>query len=305
MKVYDSVVIGGGPAGLSAAIYLGRFNRKVAVIDSCEGRWQSREINENYLGFPDGIPARALVFRGRQQAEKFGAEFIESQVDSIEKQDELFKLSLTTNEVYFSKTVLFAMGVEDIWPEFEYMRDCIGRSLFWCITCDGYKVRDSRVAIIGNTDEAVTTCLQFLEYTKKLVFITNTHEQYSGVSFERRKLLQKYSVPFYQTEIATVESQNGYMEKIHLDTGETINVDFMFNQQGAKPRSELAKNAGVKVNEMGYILVDREQRTTIKGMYAAGDITEMFAHQIITAAHEGAQAAQAINYDLYSNDQRD
>lgn len=304
MKLYDSIIIGGGPAGLSGAIYLARFNRSVLVIDSSEGRWQSREINENYLGFPETIPVRNLVLRGRQQAEGFGAEFLEAQVQSISKEDNSFIIITSNNEAYACKTVLFATGVKDNWPTFEHQIDCLGRSLFWCITCDGYKTRNKKMVVVGHTDEAVVSCLQFLEFTKKISFVTNLDENRHDISFEKKQLLDKYAIQFYEGVIAKVESENGYVEKIHLHTGEVIKTEFIFSQLGAKPYSELARSLGVDVNEEKYILTDREQRTNITGVYAAGDVTEQYAHQVVTAAHEGAQAAQAINYDLYSEDQR-
>ncbi len=303
MKLYDSIIIGGGPAGLSAAIYLARFNRSVLVIDSVEGRWQSREINENYFGFPDSIPARTLVLRGRQQAEKFGAEFLEAQVAKIHK-DDTFVVTTNNNEAYTAKTILLATGVKDHWPEFAHMIDCLGRSLFWCITCDGYKTNNKKLAIVGVTDEAVVSALQFLEYTKDIVFITNVEKNKHRISFEKIKLLEKYHVPFYDEQIAQIESNNGYIETIHLQNGKQLRTEFLFSLISATPRSELAQELEVLCNDQKYILIDKEQRTNIARIYAAGDVTDRYAHQIVTAAHEGAQAAQAINYDLYSEDQR-
>lgn len=303
MKLYDCIIIGGGPAGLSGAIYLARFNRSVLVIDSSQGRWQSREINENYLGFPDSIPARNLVLRGRQQAERFGAEFLEADVSEIRKEEE-FMLITGNNEAYSAKTILFATGVKDTWPEFEHQIECLGRSLFWCITCDGYKTIDKKMTVIGSDDESVVSCLQFLEFTSQITFITNKEAKEHSISFEKVRLLEKYSIPFYDQKIAQIDSQNGYIEKIHLNDGNSVSTEFIFSHLGAKPRSGLAKSLGVLCNEEDYVIVDKEQRTNVSGIYAAGDLTARYAHQIVTAAHEGAQAAQAINYDLYSDDQR-
>lgn len=303
MKVYDCIIIGGGPAGLSAAIYLSRFNRNVLVIDASEGRWQSREINENYFGFPDSIPARTLVLRGRQQAEKFGTEFLEAKVETIKKND-LFTVQTASNEAYTAKTILFATGVKDHWPEFDHMTDCLGRSLFWCITCDGYKTNNKKMVVVGVTDEAAVSALQFLEYTKDITFITNSQPSTHGISFEKIELLRKYGIPFIDNTIASVDSNNGYIEQMYIEDGTRIKTEFIFSLISATPCSELAKSLQVHCNKDNYVLIDKEQRTNIEGVYAAGDVTDRYAHQIVTAAHEGAQAAQAINYDLYSEDQR-
>lgn len=304
MKTYDSIIIGGGPAGLSAAIYLARFNRSVLIIDSCEGRWQSREVNENYLGFQEGIPARTLVLRGRQQAEKFGAEFLQAEVMSLERVDSEFSLITKSNEAYSAKTVLFATGVKDHWPEFESYIDCIGRSLFWCITCDGHKVTDKKVTIVGKDDDAVVSCLQFLTYTSQLTFLTNTAKGTHTISEKKLQLLKKYSIPFYEGSIVSVTEENGYVQSVNFGNDQEVETEFIFSQLGAQPNSELAQELGVTVDEQSYILSDKEQRTNVACVYAAGDVTKQYAHQIVTAAHEGAQAAQAINYDLYSDDQK-
>ncbi len=306
MKTYDGIVIGGGPAGLSAAIYMGRFNRSVLILDKCEGRWQSREVNENYFGFPDGVPARALVFKGRQQAEKYGADFIETSVYSIERdlEADFFKVMTVDNEVFLAKTVLFATGVRDHWPQFENFREYIGQSLFWCITCDGHKVINKRVGVVGANDDAAVTCLQFLQFTEQLFFITNVELGKHNISFEKQQLLKKYNIPFNEGVITGVEGEDGWMQRVILSSGETHHLDFMFSEQGGSPSSELAITLGVKTNEEKYINVNEEQRTNVPFVYAAGDVTRIHSHQIVTAAHEGAQAAQAMNYDLYSPDQR-
>ncbi|HLL60336.1 MAG TPA: NAD(P)/FAD-dependent oxidoreductase, partial [Candidatus Nitrosocosmicus sp.] len=121
MEIYDSLIIGAGPAGLSTAIYLSRFNRSVLVIDMGYGRSTSPEINENYLGFPEGIHAKDLRELGRKQAEKFGAEFIIDEIINVSKKQN-FEL-ISKKNVYQGKTLIFATGVTDLFPKFEHMRE--------------------------------------------------------------------------------------------------------------------------------------------------------------------------------------
>ena len=151
MKLYDCIIIGGGFAGISAAIYLARFNRSVTVIDSGSGRWDTHEINENYLGFPNGIATKELRQKGIEQARRFSAEFISDTVQSIKKPSEIFICRGQENE-YAAKTIILATGVVDNFPHFPNWREYVGRSLFWCITCDGYKTQNRKIVVIGKSN---------------------------------------------------------------------------------------------------------------------------------------------------------
>jgi thioredoxin reductase (NADPH) len=304
-KEYDCVIVGGGPAGISAAIYLGRFNRSVLVIDSENtGRWHTHEINENYLGFPDGIPTIRLRELGKQQAEKFGAVFIKDTVTVALKQQHHFICRGETGE-YQAKTLLLATGVTDNYPQFPALKECLGNSLFWCITCDGHKTIDKHVLIVGASEEALTTALQFLNYTHKITIVTNTEPGEWKISDVLRERLQKHAIPVHEGKIAHVASDQGFIISVSLTTGEVLPTDFMFNLQEAVPNIDLARQLSVATDAKGYILTENEQRTNIPRLYAAGDVTKAFAHQIVTAAHEGATAAQTANYELYHSYQKE
>jgi thioredoxin reductase (NADPH) len=147
-KIYDSIIIGSGPAGLSASIYLARFNRSVLSIDKEDGRSTYQQVNENYLGFIDGIHATHLRDIGKRQAEKFGAEFIYGEVEDISNKDGTFEI---TGELfaYKSRTLIFATGVKDLFPEIKGIEEYIGKSLFWCITCDGCKTVGKKIIVVG------------------------------------------------------------------------------------------------------------------------------------------------------------
>lgn len=296
--VYDCVIIGGGPAGISAAIYLARFNRRVLVVDSeATGRWKTHEINENYLGFPEGIATVKLRALGKEQAERFGAQFVTDTIRSLEKNNHfLSQGDLTT---YESRTVILASGVTDNYPPFDKSEECLGNSLFWCITCDGPKTLKKRVLIVGSSDEALTTALHFLTFTEHIAIVTNRESGNWTLSDEMKTRLSTHHIPVYEGKIATVISEQGKISEVTLAGGETIATDFVFNLQDAVPNSDLAKSLGVKTGRNGYILTDHEQRTNRDRFYAAGDVTKLFSHQIVTAAHEGATAATTANYDLY------
>lgn len=290
--VYDCVIVGGGFAGLSAAIYLARYNRSVFVVGDERGRWHTHEINENYLGFPDGIAAVKLRQLGLQQAQHFGAVFAKDTIKTITCEDGFFQLE--GENTYKGKTVILATGVTDNFPDVPNQEAYIGRSLFWCITCDGYKVRDKVVTIYGNSDHAVVTCLQFVNFTKKLQFLAGGY-----ISPQWKEVLQQARIPYYEGEIVGVSGTDGMIQYLTTDTHLKLATEFLFSIQEASPNNMLAKQIGIKLDEKGYVLTDREQRTNRAKVYAAGDITKQFIHQIVTAAHEGATAACAANYDLY------
>jgi thioredoxin reductase (NADPH) len=301
---YDCIIVGGGPAGLAAAIYLSRFNRRALVFDHGRGRSTTPEINENYLGFPDGIASLELRERGREQALRFGAAFIEAKVEDL-RADEGGFVAVTDAAEVRGRTAILATGVEDWLPEFdnEPARAYFGISLFWCITCDGHKVRDRRVAVVGADDEAATTALQFLNFTPFVSLITNRAAGDDGISDRKRGDLRAHGVALHEGEVGRLEGDDGRMRAV--DAGDVrVELDFMFSMQGARPNSLLGQRLGVITDGDGYITVDIEQRTNIPRLYASGDVTKEYAHQIVTAAHEGATAAMTANYDLYEPWQR-
>jgi thioredoxin reductase (NADPH) len=293
--MYDCLVIGGGPAGLTAALYLSRYNRSAAVIDSGHGRWNTHEYNENYFGFPHGIKTKTLHNRGITQIKNFGAQFIQERVISITP-----SFQITTNKsTYDSRSLIFATGVTDIQPQIPNWQEFWGKSLFWCITCDGYKTKNKTVTIIGNSNDAAITALQFLNFTPHINFITNCLPGTCMIDSQNEKLLSQHNISWHEGCITDIIGSYGQVSGIHLDNNQIISTDFIFNSQGNSPNSDLAISLGVKTDTSGCILVNTHQKTNLPFVYAAGDVTKLFSHQIITAAHEGATAAESANYDLY------
>jgi thioredoxin reductase (NADPH) len=303
MNIEDCLIIGGGPAGLSAAIYLARFMRQVAVIDRGSGRTNTYEINENYLGFPDGIAARELVQLGKRQAERFGTRFIDDDVQAIAKGSGGFEVTGSGNS-YRAKTLILATGVTDLYPDLPGFKEFLGKTLFWCITCDGYKTRGKKVVIVGDTDEAACDALQFLLYTPHITLVTNYPAGENQLTPKWKNRLSTQGIQIVEGVITQLQGNQGMLEAVGLDTGQKIDAEILINEQGAVPNNALATELGVAVDPRGYVLIDAEQRTNVPFVYAAGDLTGAFSHQIVTAAHEGSMAAQAANYDLYEAFQR-
>jgi thioredoxin reductase (NADPH) len=302
MKMYDTVIIGGGPAGLSAAIYLSRFLRSVLVIDDEDGRSTFAQINENYLGFPDGIAATELRKLGKTQAEKFGAEFMFDEVKDIE--GEFGKFTVIGKEDYHAKTIIIATGVTDKFPLFENSKEYIGKSIFWCITCDGFQAKDKKVIVIGNDDEAASNALELLNYTKDITLVTNNDKGESNISDYHGELLAKHHISIIEGCLVNVEGEDGFISKVDIDTGDAIDANLIFSYQGSNPNSSLGFKLKLDHTKTGFIIVDKNQRTSMKGIYAAGDVSTGHSHQVVAAACEGACAAEAINYELYEDFQK-
>ena len=255
MKKYDCVIIGGGPAGLSAAIYMARFNRSVLVVDRGGGRASGKQINENYLGFPKGIKASKLLELGKKQTEHFGVHFASEEVLSAKKTRDIFTIK-TSTETLSTRTAIIATGVTDHYPAFPGLHAYLGVSLFWCIICDGYTVRNKKLIIVGHEDTATITAAEFLLYTDDITFLTNCDKGCDKITTEGFERLEKANIRVVYGSIKKVFGKGGKMKKIELDTGEILSVDYMFSKQGYTPNSLLAAKLGATIEGEGFIKVD-------------------------------------------------
>ena len=298
---YDALVVGGGPAGLSAAVNLGRFLRSVVVLDAGGGRSATEQVNENYLGFPDGIKASDLRDLGKRQAERFGARFVRGTVSNAEVADHgCFVLDGDCGE-WRARSVILCTGVTDIWPAFRGARSLVGKSLFWCITCDGFRTQGKRIILVGADNSAVSTALQFLTYTDRVTFVYEGGTMGGGgISGERLDLLRREGIAVLEGRISTVEADDGALHSFTLGD-QRVEVDLMFSLLGKSPNAGLAAQLGVLLDDAGYVRITSNQRTNVPHVYAAGDLTGPYAHQVSAAVHEGATAASAANWDLYED----
>ena len=299
--LYDCVIVGGGPAGLSAAVYMGRFLRRTVVLDGGEGRSSFDQVNDNYLGFPDGIKVRQLRTLGIRQAERFGVEVVTCQARRLERSGLDFT-ALTDIGSFSGRTVILCTGVCDIWPDLPNVLDYVGRTLFWCITCDGFRSLDKRLVLFGLNDDAATSACQFRMYTRDITFLTPPGKL--DCSAEKIKDLEIAGVKMLEGVADSVEGSPEEITAVKLADGRRIPADLMFSLLGVIPNNHLAKDLGMELTREGYIRVDQEGNTSVPGVFAAGDISNMHTHQVISAAHEGAEAAQTANYYLYADYQK-
>jgi len=300
---FEVLIIGGGPAGLSAALYLARYDRRVALFDAGQGRSTWHQTNYNYLGFPGGIPARKLRELGRTQLADYPqVTMLERKIEALRHDGDRFVAQAQSGE-WLGSAVILCTGVLDHYPHFDGWDAYVGRSMFWCITCDGYSCKGERVVVAGNTNETAAEALQLQRFTDRLTVLTDSQECEISQAFQER--LKRAGIPLIHDKIASVEGHDGRFEAICTKSGRRIELDQLFSQQGATPQTKLAEDLGVELSQQSYIMTDTEQKTNVPGVYAAGDVTRLFAHQVSTAVHEGGQAASAANYFLYPPDLKD
>jgi len=300
--VYDSLVVGGGPAGLSAALQLARFNRHVVLFDSGMGRSSYHQHTHNYLGFPGGITARDFRALARKQVAEYPVACIDEAVLDASRGEGVFRVQTESGAEFFGRTIVLATGVRDHFPLFRDWEEYIGRSVFWCITCDGYATRGKRLVMVGNEPDAGVTALQFLQFTKDIVMLTNA--PHSELGDDVVLALNRHGIPVIVEQISEVRGHAGIIRQLVLGGGDTLELDFLFSLQGSTPNSELGARLGIDLSPQQYILANQDQQTNVPGAFAAGDVTRDLAHQVATAVHEGLTAAMAANYYLYLPEQQ-
>jgi thioredoxin reductase (NADPH) len=291
----EVIVVGGGIAGLSAAIYLGRAQRDALVIDSGHSMAKWEPIVENYLGFPRGVAGEALLSSGCRQAKRYDVDFAQDEIKSVVRRHGIFALK-GRRKTYRTKRLLLATGIFHLPPEVAGVKECLGHSMFFCKDCDGFRVRGKRIAIVGSNNEAVEYALGMLHYSACVIVATNGKRASWGKRHAR--WLEEYEIPVASRRICDVDHRRRKIRGLAFAGGQTVKIDYLFTTRGDIFHNRLAKQVGAKIDKDGEIEIDTCMRTSVPGLYAAGCVTPANC-QMIIAAGQGAAAAQAINRDLF------
>jgi thioredoxin reductase (NADPH) len=291
----EVIVVGGGIAGLSAAIYLGRAQRDTLVIDSGHSMAKWEPVVENYLGFPNGVGGEQLLENGRTQARRYQARIVRDTIRSVSFQKSVFVLK-GGRKTYRTKKLLLATGIFHLPPEIPGVKECLGHSMFFCKDCDGYRVRGKRIAIVGSNNEAVEYALGMLHYSSCVIVATNgKRPQWDR---QHARWLEEYEIPVARKRIRDVAHRKRKVRALGFAAHKSVKIDYLFTTRGDVFYNQLAKELGAKIDSEGQIKIDQCMRTTVPGLYAAGCVTPANC-QMIIAAGQGAAAAQAINRDLF------
>lgn len=291
----DCIVIGGGPAGLTAAIYLARFHLDICVVDAGQSRANWISLTRNHAGYPDGISGPDLLEAMRTQAQKYGVSLIPARVSRAEKCDGSFAVEYGSGEV-LAKTILLATGVINRCPQIdEDLHNEALRSghIRYCAVCDGYEVTDKPVAVIGTGQAAIAEALFLRSYTKDVTLIASTGGH--KLSSEQRDAAAHAGILLVQgPAIVKAIGPKG----IEIQAADIVlSFASVYPALGSDINNSLAVALGAATSDVGCIVIDDHQRTSVEGLYAAGDVV-IGLDQISHAMGEGGVAATTIRNDL-------
>lgn len=292
---YDCVVIGGGPAGLTAAIYLARFHLKVLVVDAGQSRAARIPRSHNCPGFPDGISGTELLARMRTQAEGFGVKQVSGMVMRIEPAQDGFLVDWGSQPLQAS-AVLLATGVTNRRPPMDpdqHDRALAAGLIRYCPVCDGYEVTDKRIGVIGTGSHGVNEAVFLRSYTADVTLIApDGPHQLETID---RTRVAEFAITLIDGPCQAIDPKD---QVIAVTTpGGVVHYDSLYPALGSDIHIELARQAGARIAEDGSLPVDAHQRTSVPGLYAAGDVV-LGLDQISHAMGEAGVAATTIRNDL-------
>lgn len=277
--MYTTIIIGAGPAGITAGLYLKRANTEVLILESEGSSLEKAELIENYYGFENGINGKQLYENGIKQARNLGIEINKEEVIKIEK-EEYFRVH-TDKNIYESKYLILATGTKKNKPDIEGITEFEGRGISYCAICDGFFYRNKEVAIIGSGNYAFSELEDLINIVNKVTILTNGNDirenrsAYDNIEINQKKIKRIIG--------------NSKVEKIVFEDDTEIRVDGIFIAEGVAGSSEFANKLGILTNK-NKIIVDNNMKTNIENLYACGDCTGGIL-QISKAANDGMIAA--------------
>jgi thioredoxin reductase len=295
-ETYDVVVAGGGAAGLSAALVLGRARRRVAVVDSATPRNAPAPHMHGFLS-RDGMPPRDLLSVGREEVRRYGVALIEDEVIEVASS---FQLRLAGGRTLTARRLLLATGAVDELPDIPGARELWGRDLLHCPYCHGWEVRDQPLGVLGTGPASVEHAHLLRQWSEDLIFFAHT----LALTANERAALEARAIDVVDGIVARLSLADGQLDAVELADGRTIPRAAVFIRPALRPRADaLIDTLACRRDELGFVSVDATGRTSVPGVWAAGNAANPRA-QVITAAGEGSAAAIAINADLVVEDMR-
>ena len=295
--IYDVVIVGGGPSGMSAAIYASRARLKTLLIEKagCGGQIAITDHLENYPGFEEGINGFDLAMKMEKQARTFGCEIAYGEVSTIETEDAIKKVILSDKKEYFTKTIIIASGANFKKLAVEGEQEFIGKGVSYCATCDGPFFRNKEIAVVGGGDSALQEALYLTKFATKVNLI-HRRDQFRAAKILQEKVFAEPKINIIFDSVVEKISGNLSVEQIMLknvknNISSQLSVNGIFVFVGWLPNTKFLENTNIKLNENGYIITDDNMNTSIEGVFACGDVRQKILRQVVTAAGDGAIAA--------------
>jgi len=285
-KLHDAIVCGGGAAGLAAALWLGRYRRKTLVLDAGEQRNQAAEQSHGYLTRDGASPAEMFELARRDLARYETVEVVAATAESARREGDRFVVGAGTEE-HSARRLILCTGVEDEFPDLPGFRELYGTAIFHCPACDGFEARDQDVLAIGWGEHVSGYSLDLLEWGARVTVVTNGH------AFEGDDAcsvaLRKHDVEVIEEAVTGFEFDGREMKGARVESGRLLPAALAFFSIAHHPRTDLAKQLGCEIDDLGYVKIDAKGETNIDGVYAAGDVTP--GEQLVQiAAGQGAVA---------------
>lgn len=294
MDLQDCIIVGGGPAGLNAAVVLGRCRRNVLLFDSATYRNQYSHGVHNYLTRDDILPGELLTL-AHGEVKKYGAKMIRKKVVNARKnEDGLFVVKDEDGTVYRSKKLLIATGLWDNVPDIPGFREFYGKGVFHCPYCDGWEVQDKEVGVYARNKNGFELALALKCWANKVTLYTDGRNRLKPSEVET---LVANGVTIISYPVAGLEGKGNKLHFIHFKNGEKRSCEAMFFVNGFRMQCDLAETFGCIMSKKGVVLTNRQQQTNIEGLYVAGDAAKDM-HFVVVAAAEGAKAGVIINKEL-------
>lgn len=296
--LFDVVIVGGGPAGLSAALMLGRCCRQVLVCDEGRPRNASSRALHGFLT-RDGIPPAELLRIGREQLEQYGTvQWRSVTVSDARRLEDGFSVALSDGSSVTGRKLLLATGVADQLPSVQGFDDFYGSCVFHCPYCDGWELRDQPLAIYGKGDHALGLARELTAWSKKLHLCSDGP---AGLKEEDLEFLRQLGIEVHECRIAALEGADGQLERVRFTDGTAVNCRGMFFSTDKHQDSGLPARLGCEFTQKGAVSTKEFEATHIPGLYVAGDASRG-VQSVIVAAAEGSEAAIAINTALVKED---
>lgn len=283
--MYDVIIIGRGPAGLSASLYTVRANLKTLIIGKYESRLLKAEKIDNYFGFSSSVAGEQLLSAAEQQAQRFGAEIVEDEVIAMEKED-FFKVT-ASKQKYMAKALLLATGQPQKKVNIGNLSEFEGKGVSYCATCDGFFYNNLKVGVLGFKDYAVHEATDLLANTRDIVIYTNGRELEISEAF--RDAAKQFSV---NTKPVVKIDGGEFLQRIHFNDGTSEELDGLFIAYDSASTLDFARKMGI-LADGSTLVVDRKQQTNLEGVFAAGDCASDLK-QVSVAVGQGAVAGKAI-----------